>query len=125
MEPEQPPTFYQKRNSFNPSCGLIGCGTAQRRGWHDSADEEFQSLVRVDWLWNSSPTPPLLVNLPRFNPSCGLIGCGTMFLAGYSALICLFQSLVRVDWLWNPELKRFAYVTVGFQSLVRVDWLWN
>ncbi len=36
---------------FNPSCGLIGCGTATELG-KAAAETEFQSLVRVDWLWN-------------------------------------------------------------------------
>ncbi len=40
--------------------------------------QKFQSLVRVDWLWNNGETG----------------GC---------AQRVLFQSLVRVDWLWNTR----------------------
>ncbi len=62
---------------FNPSCGLIGCGT-RGRPETPSAPAQFQSLVRVDWLWNTKPIHAAF-------------------------LTRLFQSLVRVDWLWNED----------------------
>ncbi len=40
----------------------------------------FQSLVRVDWLWNQRLQMDGEVDLGGFNPSCGLIGCGTAFI---------------------------------------------
>ncbi len=51
--------------------------------WNEQADEpidtlaEFQSLVRVDWLWNVRFRSRSPRRTSCFNPSCGLIGCGT------------------------------------------------
>ncbi len=85
----------------------------------------FQSLVRVDWLWNLIDLLIHRVSVPCFNPSCGLIGCGTNGRVVHTSFSVMFQSLVRVDWLWNYCLFCHASRLVGFQSLVRVDWLWN
>ncbi len=137
-------------SSFNPSCGLIGCGTLYVRAvppvgvfqslvrvdwlWnflghgYRPRTRRFQSLVRVDWLWNPVFLRRLLHFLTGFNPSCGLIGCGTGCHRWPPRCgIAQFQSLVRVDWLWNwGAFAEAGWPTSAlFQSLVRVDWLWN
>ncbi len=109
---------------FNPSCGLIGCGTEIVRNGIIKAGE-FQSLVRVDWLWNSKCGPIQTAQPGGFNPSCGLIGCGTGCGTAATESSGRFQSLVRVDWLWNWTCPTRPARRLPFQSLVRVDWLWN
>ncbi len=85
----------------------------------------FQSLVRVDWLWNKLSGLTWGALSQCFNPSCGLIGCGTATFVASDAGSIMFQSLVRVDWLWNDVVNLALRLLSKFQFLVRVDWLWN
>ncbi len=117
-------TWHRKKLGFNPSCGLIGCGTSG----HSIVPGFlflFQSLVRVDWLWNCSTTGTSTCWHPCFNPSCGLIGCGTSWARTHrSNLNCFNPSCGLIG--CGTHIQRISGRTcTRFQSLVRVDWLWN
>ncbi len=122
---------------FNPSCGLIGCGT-----WHHGPGgapppRQFQSLVRVDWLWNSQTAHSAWPH-HSFNPSCGLIGCGTsapLWTLCFNPSCGLIGCGTRTR-SFNPSCGLIGCGTARvtpratqpkgeFQSLVRVDWLWK
>ncbi len=144
------PGLREGAGCFNPSCGLIGCGTPGNYR-HPRRCCRFQSLVRVDWLWNSQRGTPDAKGHHSFNPSCGLIGCGTDVLENGPAQVLSFNPScgligcgTRRPWLqsggcqsrcFNPSCgligcgtgrdPAFRLKIKVFQSLVRVDWLWN